>query len=102
MYYYLLDFKDNDNDDKRFKYIAECISYLNNYDLYIFLEPDVKWVQDGSRTYGDQKIREKNNKILKKLLDENGINYICVSGDYQNRYQESKNLVKKLLGDYYE
>ena len=102
LYYYLLDFKDMDEDDKRFEYIAECISYLNNYDLYIFLEPDVKWVQDGSRTYGDQDIREKNNEILKDLLNKNNINYVCINGDYQNRYQESKKLVKKLLGGIYE
>jgi len=97
LYYYLLDFKDKSEDNKRFQYISECISYLNNYDLYIFLEPDVKWVQDGSRTYGDQKIREKNNKILKRLLNKNGINYICINGDYQNRYKKSKELIEELL-----
>lgn len=99
LYYYKLDFGIKNKEDHEFEKIAEGISYLNNYDLYIFLEPDVKWVQDGSRTYGDAKIREKNNKILKDLLKKNNIKYVSINGDYQNRYTESIKLIDKLLGE---
>ena len=89
----------NDEDDKSFERVAEGISSLNNYDLYIFLEPDVKWVQDGTRTYGDENIREENNKILKDLLKKNNIKYVSVDGDYQNRYKKSIELIDKLIGE---
>ena len=46
--------------------IGNSISKLNNNYLYIFLEPDVKWVQDGTRTYGEDEVRENNNKMLKE------------------------------------
>lgn len=95
LYYYQLQFG---NDDKDFESIATAISKLNDYDLYLFLEPDVKWVQDGTRTYGDEEVRKQNNEILKNLLDKNNINYVCISGDYQERYEQSKEKVKQLIG----
>lgn len=97
LYYYKLGFEGTNEINKAFENIAEGISVLNNYDLYIFLEPDVKWVQDGTRTYGEQNIREENNKKLKKIFDDNNIKYVCINGDYQNRYEESKKLIKSLI-----
>ena len=94
LYYYQLSYGANKDD---FECIATSISNLNEYDLYLFLEPDVKWVQDGTRTYGEEEIRIKNNEILKKLLDENNIEYECISGDYQERYEQRKEKVKKLI-----
>ena len=98
LYYYQLGFGKHDETDKDFYNIATSISHLNNYDLYIFLEPDVKWVQDGTRTYGEEKIRQKNNEKLKKILDKNKINYVTIKGDYQERYHQSKMQVTQLLG----
>jgi len=95
LYYYMLGFKDNIND--AIGEIAKNISKLNKYDLYIFLEPDVKWVQDGTRTYGDTQIREKNNKLLKEIFKDNNINYITISGDYEQRYEKAKQLIKKII-----
>lgn len=97
LYYYNLEFNDNDEINKKFNDIARSISYLNNYDLYLFLEPDVEWIQDGTRTYGEQNIREENNNILKKLLKENGVNYVTISGDYDTRYEKSKEKILTLL-----
>jgi HTH-type transcriptional repressor of NAD biosynthesis genes len=95
LYYYQLQFG---NNDKNFENIATAISNLNNYDLYLFLEPDVKWVQDGTRTYGDEEVRKQNNEILKSLLDKNNINYVCIKGDYGQRYEQSKQKIKQLIG----
>ena len=95
LYYYQLQFG---NNDKNFESIATAISNFNNYDLYLFLEPDVKWIQDGTRTYGDEEVRKQNNEILKSLLDKNNINYVCIKGDYQERYEQSKEKVKQLIG----
>ncbi len=95
LYYYMLGFENNMNDAIR--EIAKNISKLNEYDLYIFLEPDVKWVQDGTRTYGETEIREKNNILLKKIFEDNNIKYISVSGNYEQRYEKTKQLIKKII-----
>ena len=50
--------------------LGNSIANLSDYDLYLFLEPDVKWVQDGTRTYGDDEVRKKNNVMLKDMLKE--------------------------------
>jgi len=97
LFYYNFAFNDNDDMSKTFKDVASGISYLNNYDLYLFLEPDVKWVQDETRTSGDQNIRDKNNKILKELLKKNNIEFISISGDYDARYEKSKEEILKLI-----
>ena len=98
LYYYKLGFGNETKQDKDFESIATAISSLNDYDLYIFLEPDVKWVQDGTRTYGEEEVRKQNNDKLKRILDTNGIKYVSIKGTYQERYQESKEKVKQLIG----
>ena len=97
LYYYNLEFRDDNDINKIFDRVAGGISYLNNYDLYLFLEPDVKWVYDKTRANGEQNIREKNNEILKKLLKEKGIDFITISGDYDSRYEKAKEEIKKLI-----
>ena len=42
-------------------------------------------------------IAETNDK-LKKILDANGIKYVSIEGTYQERYQKSKEKIKKLIG----
>ena len=97
LYYYNLGFNDNDPLNQAFSDVAEGISILNNYDLYLFLEPDVEWVQDGTRTYGEQEVREQNNLDLKALLKKNGIEYVTIRGNYQQRYEQSKEKILELM-----
>lgn len=97
LYYYQLGFENTNELNKAFEKVAKGISMLNDYDLYIFLEPDVEWVQDGTRTYGDPKVREKNNKKLKAIFNENNINYVCINGSYNERYEKSKQEIETLI-----
>lgn len=78
--------------------ILDEIAKLQNYDLWIFLEPDVRWVDDGTRTFGEQQVRERNNVALKALLEENKIPFVSVSGGYKERLEKSLHLVNDLLG----
>ena len=95
LYYYKLGFKEA--SEKDFETIAKSISTLNNYDLYLFLEPDVAWVQDGTRTYGTEEIRKENNKILKQILKDNHIKYKTITGNYEERYLKAKEYINELL-----
>ncbi len=97
LYYYQLGFEDTNELNSAFSDIAKGISVLNDYDLYIFLEPDVEWVQDGTRTYGEQDVREENNNKLKKIFDDNNIKYVCINGDYHERYEKAKKLINNLI-----
>jgi len=73
------------------------IANEQDYDLWIFLEPDVKWVDDGTRTFGEQSVREQNNDDLKYMLKYLGVNYITISGNYVERTKKAIKLVDDLL-----
>ncbi|MGV8087135.1 MAG: multifunctional transcriptional regulator/nicotinamide-nucleotide adenylyltransferase/ribosylnicotinamide kinase NadR [Candidatus Woesearchaeota archaeon] len=77
--------------------LIEEIIKLQNYDLAIFLEPDVLWVDDGLRSSGEENVRIKNNDRLKQMFKERNINFVCVNGSYIDRFIKSKILVDKLF-----
>lgn len=81
---------------KRLDILTE-VAKLQDYDLHIYLEPDVAWVNDGMRVHGDQSIREDNNRKLKRMFDEAGVNYVVVSGNYEERFETCKALVKGIM-----
>ena len=73
--------------------IAKC----QHYDLWLFLQPDVEWVADGLRSFSDTHVRDKNNQRLKSLLNEFGVHYHTISGNYDERYEKSINYIDVLL-----
>jgi len=77
--------------------LIEEIVKIQNYDLVLFLEPDVKWVNDGIRFAGENEIRLKNNEKLKKMFNERKISFISISGDYNERFIKSKKEIDKIL-----
>ncbi|ERJ11716.1 multifunctional transcriptional regulator/nicotinamide-nucleotide adenylyltransferase/ribosylnicotinamide kinase NadR [Haloplasma contractile] len=80
-------------DDELYEEIAKH----HKYDLWLLLEPDVRWVDDGTRTMGEDRVREDNNRRLKEILNENNINYHSIEGNYNMRFKTSINLVDRLL-----
>ena len=87
-----------DPDIARNKALSDAIDTLNTYALILFLEPDVAFVQDGDRSTVIAADREKYSRQIKTLLKEHGRNFICINGDYQQRYEKAVELVEKLLG----
>lgn len=77
--------------------LIEQIIKLQAYDLIIYLEPDVKWVKDGLRFAGEEQERIKNNKKLKNMFKERGINFISINGNYDERFNKARILLDKLF-----
>ncbi|MCM3767243.1 multifunctional transcriptional regulator/nicotinamide-nucleotide adenylyltransferase/ribosylnicotinamide kinase NadR [Neobacillus niacini] len=77
--------------------VLDEIALIQQYDLYLYLEPDVKWVDDGIRVHGEQKIREENNQRLKGLLKASGIEFVSISGTYQERLEISIKTVRRMF-----
>lgn len=96
-YYYKLAFGETNEFNENFQILSNAMTKLNHYDLWIYLEPDVAWIQDGTRTYGEEEIRQKNNTLLKSMLKELEVKYEIITGNYQERFLKSKRLVHKLL-----
>lgn len=92
-YIRFLEGKQNDDNEA----LADVISSLNRYDLILFLEPDVKFVQDGGRSIVIEEDRVKYSNKIKDLYSEKGFNFEIISGNYQERFLKSINLIDTLL-----
>ena len=79
-------------------HLADSISAINDFDLVLFLEPTVKFVQDGTRNETIESDRIKYSEQIKSLLDKAGIKYHCIDGDYLERFDKSKILIKEKFG----
>lgn len=75
--------------------LANAIQSLNNWDIVLFLEPTVEFVQDGTRSEEIASDRVKYSNQIKQLLDKYNVSYIVVDGDYTDRFNKSKELIEK-------
>lgn len=90
-YYLKIDFPSADNT------IYREVAKLQDYDLVLYLEPDVDWIDDGLRILGEDKVRKSYNKMLKSMLTEAGTKFTVISGDYQERLMQSMKHIDILL-----
>ena len=77
--------------------LAEAIAALNSYDLILFLEPDVEWVQDGDRSEVIAADRKKYSEMIKALFTERGFPFKTITGDYNSRFDQAVSYVNELL-----
>lgn len=83
-----LDYHDN---------VVEEIIKAQEYDLWIFLEIDVDWIDDGTRLHGEDQTRRDNNEYLKNMLEERDISYTTISGSFEGRLSAAIDKVDELL-----
>lgn len=77
--------------------LAKAIAQLNSYDLILFLEPDVTFVQDGSRSEIIAADREKYSDQIKDIYIRYGFNFVTLSGNYKTRFENATKLVNQLI-----
>lgn len=70
---------------------------LQKFDLVLLLDVDVPWVDDGTRDFPDPKMRKKHFKRLKNILNEYGVKYHVIKGDYEDRFIKTRDIVNDLL-----
>ncbi|OUW84964.1 MAG: hypothetical protein CBD74_03840 [Saprospirales bacterium TMED214] len=66
------------------------------YRYNLLLQVDVPWVNDGFRNISDQSLRDKWFTLYAQTLDEYGLRYEVIDGDYTSR----ENMAKSLLQDW--
>ena len=70
--------------------LAEAIHATTDWDLVLFLEPTVPFVQDGTRSEEIAQNRERYSQQIKQLLEQYQLPYQCLAGDYHQRFVEAK------------
>ena len=81
---------------KRTLKTEDWMEAANHFDMYLFLEPDCEYVQDGTRLSIEE--RNKLSEHHKKILIREGINYISINGSWENRFIESCKRIDKTFG----
>jgi len=87
----------NDPEIARNKALSDAIDAINEYDLILFLEPDVEFVQDGDRSEVIRDDREKYSNEIKKLIRDHGKQFVTISGSYQERYEKAVSAVREMM-----
>ncbi|WP_316825659.1 AAA family ATPase [Pedobacter miscanthi] len=82
-------------------YLNEVPNILNHlekeirYDLYFLLDIDVEWVADHLRDFGDRRLEMFN--LFKSELEKRNIDYILISGNYEEREEKIKKMINSML-----
>ena len=76
--------------------VENWISEENVFDLYLFLEPDCEYIQDGTRLSMEE--RNKLSKHHKTFFQDKGIPFIPIGGNWQNRFDQACKIVNDTFG----
>lgn len=80
--------------------VVNEIAKIQKCDLMLFLSPEVDWVDDGTRVFSDQQVRERAAADLLELVRANNpkINLVHITGKtYHERFKQACTEVQKLL-----
>jgi HTH-type transcriptional repressor of NAD biosynthesis genes len=75
--------------------VLPWIEEANKCYLYLFLETDCPYVQDGTRISENQ--RNDLSRCHKRILDENGVRYITVGGSWEQRFVAACKIVDEKI-----
>ncbi len=93
---FYLNFLDDGKKDKNIS-LSDAIDSLNEFDLILFLEPDVPFVQDGDRSEIIHADRKKYSEQIKEILDAHNRRYVCIGGNYNERFTRAVAAVEEIL-----
>lgn len=85
-------------DDKNIR-LSDSIDAINNYELILFLAPDVKWVQDGDRSEEIRDNREKFRDMVAEIYKTHGKCFEYIEGSYLEKYNKCVELVERMLSE---
>ncbi len=88
--------KDGDGR-RRTEALADAVAGTNAFDLVLFLEPTVEFVQDGTRNERIAAERDACSEQLHALFERAGIRTVRVSGDYAERLSAAVKLTDEVL-----
>jgi NadR type nicotinamide-nucleotide adenylyltransferase len=69
--------------------IPEALLSYPKADLYLLLEPDVEWVDDGTRFFGAPDRRARFAAICRRLLEEAGVQWVSIGGRWEERFERA-------------
>jgi len=78
--------------------MASAINAMTDWDLVLYLEPDVAFIQDGTRNEAIQREREKYSAMLLHEFETHHLPVVRIDGDYLERFEAAKQLIAQRFG----
>ncbi len=72
--------------------------FADTADLYLLLDIDLPWVDDGLRIYGGKEDRQRFFDLSRSELERRGLNWALVSGDGEPRVDMALAAIEALAG----
>lgn len=76
--------------------VENWIAEANQFDMYLFLEPDCEYIQDGTRLSPEE--RNKLSEHHKRFFQNIGINFISICGSWENRFVTACKIIEDSFG----
>ena len=73
--------------------VSPWIEEINKCDLYLYLESDAEFIQDGTRL--SKMNRDALSLSHKKILEKNRIKYLSISGNWNERFYMACDIINK-------
>ena len=67
-------------------------------DLYLLMEPDIPWIDDGTRFFATQAERGKFAAIVEQVLVDAKVRFVRISGTWAEREMQGRSATEELLG----
>lgn len=77
--------------------LADAIGEINEFDEILFLEPDTKFVQDGTRNEIIGNDREKYSNMIKDIFNLAGYEYHTIKGSYIDKLEQTMQIIDELF-----
>jgi HTH-type transcriptional repressor of NAD biosynthesis genes len=65
-------------------------------DLYLHCEPDVPWMDDGTRIYGDPDVRLRFDRLCREVLGKTGVRQVRLGGSWDQRFSAAVAAIEAL------
>lgn len=65
------------------------------FDLYLLMDIDIPWVDDGTRDFPND--RQRHFNMIKDELDRLGRKYVIIKGNYNERFEQAKEICNSLI-----
>lgn len=80
---------------KRNLVVDDWVEKANHFNLYLFLEPDCEYVQDGTRLSEIE--RNRLSQHHKETLQDAGVSFVSIGGDWEERFQQAIVIIDRIL-----
>lgn len=80
-----------------FGHAPEVLFGYDKAELYLLFEPDVPWVEDGTRFFGSEADRSRFASLAEDMLVRAGVGFVRIAGRWEKREEKARAAIESAL-----